>query len=107
MSDAFSDREKGFEAKYQLDQEHLFKAENRRNKLVGMWLADAFGLTGSDAEAYARDVVLADLDEPGIDDLVRKVMTDISKFGASITERDVRAKMDEMMAIAAEQIRNE
>ena len=89
MSDAFKDREKGYEAKYQLDEELRFKAESRRNKLLGLWLAEAFGLTGSDADAYAREVVLSDLDEPGVEDVVRKVMSDIESRGISITEDEI------------------
>ncbi len=107
MNDAFDDREKGYEAKFALDEQQRFKAESRRNKLMGLWLAEAFGLSGSDAEAYAKEVVMADFDEPGVEDVIRKIMTDIQKNGASITEADVRAKMDELMSAAAEQIKGE
>lgn len=107
MSDAFQDREKGYEAKYQLDEELRFKAVSRRNKLLGLWLAEKFGLTGSDAEAYAKEVVLADLDEPGDDDVIRKAMADISGRGMDLTEQDIVAKLDEMMAVAAQQVKEE
>ncbi|MEQ8356566.1 MAG: DUF1476 domain-containing protein [Kiloniellaceae bacterium] len=107
MSDAFKDREKGYEAKYQLDEELRFKAESRRNKLLGLWLAEAFGLTGSDADAYAREVVLSDLDEPGVEDVVRKVMSDIEKRGIAITEDEIRRKLDDLLHTAADQIRAE
>ncbi len=107
MSDAFKDREKGYEAKYQLDEEQRFKAESRRNKLLGLWLAEAFGLKGSDADAYAREVVLADLDEPGVDDVVRKVMSDIETRGLAITEDHIRRKLDDLLHTAAEQIKSE
>ena len=107
MSDAFKDREKGYEAKYQLDEELRFKAESRRNKLLGLWLAEAFGLTGSDADAYAREVVLSDLDEPGVEDVVRKVMSDIESRGISITEDEIRRKLEDLFHTAADQIRAE
>ncbi|MEK9672505.1 MAG: DUF1476 domain-containing protein [Rhodospirillaceae bacterium] len=107
MADAFSSREKGYEAKFQLDEEQRFKAESRRNKLLGLWLAEAFGLKGSDADAYAKEVVLADLDEPGVEDVMRKVMADIEKNGAKISESDVRRKLDDLLHVAAEQISKE
>lgn len=107
MSDAFQDREKGYEAKFQLDEELRFKAESRRNKLLGLWLAEAFGLKGSDADAYAKEVVLADLDEPGNEDVVKKVMADIKSHGLNLSEEQVRRKMDDLMHTAAEQVRKE
>jgi len=107
MSDAFKDREKGYEAKFQMDEELRFKAESRRNKLLGLWLAEAFGLKGSDADAYAKEVVLADLDEPGNEDVVKKVMADIKSHGLNLSEDQVRRKLDDLMHTAAEQVRKE
>lgn len=107
MSDAFKDREKGYEAKFQLDEELRFKAESRRNKLLGLWLAEAFGLKGSDADAYAKEVVLADLDEPGVEDVVRKVMADVEARGLQITEDDIRRKLEDLLHTAAEQLQSE
>ncbi|HAD87860.1 MAG TPA: DUF1476 domain-containing protein [Rhodospirillaceae bacterium] len=107
MSDAFKDREKGYEAKFQLDEELRFKAESRRNKLLGLWLAEAFGLKGSDADAYAKEVVLADLDEPGVEDVVRKVMADIEARGLQISEDDIRRKLEDLLHTAAEQLQSE
>jgi len=104
MADAFSDREKGFEAKYKLDEEQLFKVEARRNRLLGEWLAFEFGLTGDAVAEYAKEVVIADLDEPGIEDVMRKVMADIETRGSSVTEADVRAKLSELEGVAAGQI---
>jgi hypothetical protein len=104
MSDAFSDREKGFEAKYKLDEEQHFKVEARRNKLLGQWLAREFGLTGDAADDYAKEVVIADLDEPGVEDVMRKVMADIESRGSTVTEADVRAKISECEGIAVQQI---
>jgi len=107
MADAFSKREKGEERKYELDQQQMFKAESRRNKLLGLWLAEIFGLTGDAADAYAKEVVVADLDEPGIEDVMRKVMKDIETHKAPVTEEQVRKKIPELDSIAIEQIKNE
>lgn len=104
MSDAFSDREKGFEAKYKLDEENQFKVEARRNKLLGQWLAGQFGLTGDAVADYAKEVVMADFDEPGFEDVMRKVMADIAERGSKVTEDEVRAKLSECEAIAVEQV---
>ena len=104
MADAFHDREQGFEAKYKLDAENLFKVEARRNKLLGQWLAFQFGLTGDAVTEYAKEVVVADLDEPGVEDVMRKVMADIEKHGSTVTEAEVRAKLSELEAVAAGQI---
>jgi len=103
MADAFSDREKGFEAKYKLDEENRFKMDARRNNLLGEWLAFQFGLTGDAVAEYAKEVVISDLDEPGQEDVVRKVLADIEKKGSDITEAEVRAKMSEFEGVAVEQ----
>jgi len=107
MSDVFSNREKGFEAKYKMDEELAFKVEARRNKLLGGWLADKFGMTSEQSAEYASSVVMADLDEPGMEDVIRKVMADITERDAGISEQDVRNKISELEAIAVEQIRGE
>lgn len=107
MADSFSKREKGEERKFELDQELHFKAESRRNKLLGLWLAEIFGLTGADADAYAKEVVMADFDEPGYEDVVRKVMKDIDSRNAPVTEAQVRAKIQSLEAVAIEQIKAE
>lgn len=107
MADAFTKREKGEERKFEMDQQQVFRAESRRNKLLGLWLAEHFGITGDSAGEYAKEVVMADLDEPGIEDVMRKVMSDIESKGASVTEEQVRAKIVELDAVAIEQIKNE
>lgn len=107
MSDAFNDREKGFEAKYKLDQDLIFKAEARRNRLLGEWLADQFGMTSAEKKDYAAAVVAADFDEPGIEDVLRKVMADIAEHGIAVTEAEIRAKIEELDGVAAMQIREE
>ncbi len=107
MSDVFNDREKSFEAKYKMDEELAFKVAARRNKLLGEWLADKFGMTSDQKADYAHTVVMADLDEPGIEDVVRKVMADVTEHGADVAEQDVRNKISELEAVAVEQIRGE
>ena len=103
----FNDREKGFEAKYQHDQETQFKIVARRNKLLGLWAAEQMGLGGADAEAYAKEVVVADFEEAGDDDVLRKVLGDLTEKGASVDEKAVRREMDSLMATARDQITSE
>jgi len=105
MSDSFSDREKSFEAKQKLDSERQFKAECRRNKLVGLWAAEKMNMEDADAEAYAKTVVLSDLDEPGIEDVIRKVMGDFAKRDLSVSEDDLRSELDRQMSIAIDQVK--
>ena len=107
MSDSFQNREKSFEAKHKLDEEHKFKAESRRNKLVGLWAAEKMGLEGGDADAYAKTVVISDLDEPGIEDVIRKVMGDFTERGLSVTEDDLRTEMERQMIVAIEQLKDD
>ena len=106
MADAFSDREKGFEAKYELDEENRFKVDARRNKLLGEWLAFQFGFTSDAVAAYAKEVVISDLDEPGQEDVVHKVLADIEKKGSDITEDDARVSLSEFEGVAVEQIQS-
>ena len=104
MSEVFNERGKGFEAKFKVDEEMDFKIAARRNKLLGAWLAEKLGLPESEHEAYAKEVVLADLEEPGDEDIIRKVMNDVKNRGAKVTETDVRLKLDEFKGIALKQI---
>lgn len=104
---SFDDREKGFENKFAHDEELEFKATARRNKLLGLWLAEKFGLSGADADAYAKDVVASDFEEAGHEDVVRKVMADITARGVAVTEHMVRTEMDRLMAVARDQIKNQ
>ena len=103
----FSEREKAFESKFQHDEELRFKAEMRRNKLVGLWAAGELGIAGDEADAYAKTVVEADFEEPGPDDVIRKVMGDFEAKGVDISEHLVRRKLDECMTEAMEQIMKE
>lgn len=98
----FDKREEGFEKKFAHDEELKFKAYARRNKLLGLWAAAELGKTGADADAYAREVVLADFEEAGDNDVVRKVVADLQSKG--VTEDDVVKKLSELLALAVAQI---
>jgi hypothetical protein len=97
----FNDRETAFENKYAHDAEMQFKADARRNKLLGLWAADLMGKTGDDAQAYAREVVKADFEEAGHEDVYRKVAGDL---GDKADETTIRTKMIEFMAEAKAQL---
>ncbi len=98
----FDKREEGFEKKFAHDEELRFKAIARRNKLLGLWAAELLGKSGPDADAYAKEVVLADFEEAGDNDVVRKVVKDLE--GKGVSEQDIRAKMAELLAQAVKQI---
>ena len=102
----FDKREEGFEKKFALDSEQKFKAEARRNKLLGLWAAEKLGITGDDAAAYAREVVAADFEEAGDQDVQNKVVKDFAAKGVAIAAPEVRAKMSELMAVAAAQVKS-
>jgi hypothetical protein len=101
----FDKREEGFEKKFALDEEQKFKAEARRNKLLGLWVAEKLGITGDAASAYAKEVVAADFEEAGDGDVVRKVLKDLGAKDITITEPQLRVKMDELMAQAVMQVK--
>jgi hypothetical protein len=103
----FEDREKGFERKFAHDEELKFKATARRNKLVGLWAADKMGLTADEAQAYAREVIKADLAEPGDEDVFRKVRADFDAKGIDQSDHQIRRLIGEMMAEAVRQIEAE
>ena len=107
MSTIFNDREKGFETKFKMDQETEFKVEARRNKLLGLWLAEKLGLPNSEYDAYSKAVVLADLAEPGVEDIMRKVMKDIEEKGVDVTDSDVRQKLEELYSTAYQETTRE
>ncbi len=104
---SFDDREKGEELKFARDSELRFKAEARRNKLLGLWAAEHMGLSEDHAKEYAAEVVAADFEEAGDDDVFRKISTDLKAKGAPVTDDMIRAKMSELMATAKEQILTE
>ena len=101
----FDDREKAFEDKYKYDQDLQFRVEVRRNKLLGLWSAELLGK--DDAEAYAKEVVSADFEEPGDADLVHKILGDLQNGGIEMSEHRLRNKMKECLAEAKEQVMKE
>jgi hypothetical protein len=103
----FDKREEGFERKFALDEELRFRAEARRNKLLGLWAADKLGLSGADAEAYAKSVVQADFAEAGDEDVFRKIRADFDAKKIAQTDHQIRRTMDEFRALAVEQLRGE
>ncbi|WP_296577011.1 DUF1476 domain-containing protein [Phreatobacter sp.] len=100
----FDKRQEGFEKKFAHDEELRFKATARRNKLLGLWVAEKIGKTGEDAEAYAKSVVMADFEEAGDDDVFRKVKADLDAAGSDQSDHQIRRTMDELMATAIAQI---
>jgi hypothetical protein len=101
----FDSRKDGFEKKFAHDEELQFKATARRNKLLGRWAAEKLGLSGDEADQYAKDVVAADFEEAGDDDVVRKVMADFAAKNVDQSEHQVRRTMDELMVEAVAQIK--
>lgn len=104
---SFTDREKAFEEKFKHDQELQFKVEVRRNKLLGLWAAELMGLKAAEADAYARDVISTDFEEPGIDDVVHKVLADLQARDVELSEHRLRKKIDELQAVAKQQLMTE
>ena len=104
MSDAFQDREKGFERKYQLDQEQEFRVHARRDKLFGLWAAGKLVRVGSAADVYAAEVVNSNFARPGDDDMLDKVKADFKAAGVAISEADVAAALRDSESAAMQQI---
>ena len=102
---SFDKRGDAYENKFALDESQKFKAEARRNKLLGLWTAEQLGLTGDEAAAYAKEVVASDFEEAGDGDVLRKVQGDLAAKGVTVTEPTIRAKMDELMATAILQVK--
>jgi hypothetical protein len=100
------DRQEGFERKFVLDEDTKFKAMARRNRLLGLWAAEKLGKAGVDADAYAMEVVRADFEEAGDDDVLRKVRADFQAAGVAQSDLQIRGMMDELMATAVEQIKH-
>lgn len=100
----FDDRENAFENKFAHDQEMQFRAEARRNKLMGLWVADILGKTGADAEAYAKEVIKSDFEEAGHEDVMRKLMADV---GDRVPEAELRAKYAALLVEAKAQLMTE
>ncbi|MEO1189619.1 MAG: DUF1476 domain-containing protein [Pseudomonadota bacterium] len=104
---SFDDRERAEEAKYAMDEAMEFKVMARRNKLLGLWAAELMNLHDEDAEAYAKTVVLSDLEEPGDDDVFRKVRGDLDKAGVDRSDARIRDHMAELLPVAREQVMKE
>ncbi|NRB03539.1 MAG: DUF1476 domain-containing protein [Rhodobacteraceae bacterium] len=100
----FEDRKDAFESKYAHDAQMQFKAEARRNKLLGLWAAELLGKSGDDADAYAKEVIASDFEEAGDEDVYRKLAGDL---GDKAGEAEIRAKMAELMGTAKAQIMDE
>jgi hypothetical protein len=101
----FDKREEGFEKQFAHDEELKFKAMARRNKLLGLWAAEKMGVSGPAADAYAKEVVMADFEEAGDDDVLRKVRKDFASKGVAQSDQQIRAMMDQLLAAAVAQIK--
>ena len=101
----FDKREEGFERKFALDEEQKFKAEARRNKLLGLWVGEKLGLSGEAANTYAKDVIAAEFQEAGDANVVGKVMGDLKAKGVALTERELQAKMEQLTAQAVAEVK--
>jgi hypothetical protein len=111
MSSTFEKREQAQEAKYAHDREMDFKVSARRNKLLGLWAAELMGMKDADAEAYGKQTVMADFDEPGIvpadEDVFHKVRADLDTAKIDVSDHDLRRKMDSLIRVAREQLEAE
>jgi hypothetical protein len=101
----FDNRKDAFEKKFAHDEELRFKATARRNKLLGLWAAEKLGKSGADAEAYAKSVVMADFQEAGEDDVMRKVKADLEANGASQADVELRRVMTDLMERAIDEVK--
>ena len=101
----FDDRERGFEKRFALDQDQEFTAAARRNRALGEWAAGLMGLQAPHVAEYAQAVVKSDIEQPGEDDVLRKVFEDLKGAGVAISEGEVRMKMAELLAQARESVR--
>lgn len=101
----FDKREEGFEKQFAHDEDLRFKATARRNKLLGKWAAEKQGLSGAEAEAYAKEVVVADFEEAGEDDVFRKIRGDFDAKGVKLSDQDIRSQMHELLAQAVTEIK--
>ena len=100
----FDDREKAFEAKYEHDEQLKFKVTARRNKLLGLWAAGLLGKTGADAEAYAKEVVMADFEKPGDSDVIEKLVKDLAAAGKPMEDHTIRKQSERLADEAKKQI---
>lgn len=103
----FKDRERGEEAKFAFDEETAFKVAARRNRLLGEWAASVMNLTAEETDAYKKAVVQADFEEAGDEDVIRKLLGDLTAADTNVSEADIRAKLDEMTIEAKRQMMSE
>jgi hypothetical protein len=103
----FNDREKSFEKKFEKDQELQFKVNARRNKLLGLWAAGLMGKSGADAEAYAKEVVMADFEKPGDADVMAKLVKDLAAAGKPTEEHTIRKQSERLVDEAKKQVMTE
>src|SRR3954467_5108636 len=101
----FDKREEGFEKQFAHDEELRFKATARRNKMLGKWAAERLGLSGAEAEAYAKEVVIADFEESGEEDVFRKIRADFDAKGINLSDEDIRGQMHELLAQAVAEVK--
>ncbi|HEY0570464.1 MAG TPA: DUF1476 domain-containing protein [Enterovirga sp.] len=101
---SFDNRRDAFENKFAHDETLRFKATARRNKMLGLWVAEQLGKSGDEADAYAKAVVASDFEEAGDGDVVRKVKADLDAAGRALTETEIRSKMTELLARAISEI---
>jgi hypothetical protein len=101
----FDKREEGFEKKFAHDEELRFKANARRNKLLGLWAAEKLGIAGPEAESYAKEVVMADFEESGDNDVFKKLRKDFDAKGVTQSDHQIRRMMDELMEQAIAQVK--
>ncbi|KXO77819.1 DUF1476 domain-containing protein [Brucella anthropi] len=107
MTTGMDDRRDAFEKKFALDAELRFKAEARRNKLLGLWAADQLGKKDADAEAYAKEVVAADFEEAGDEDVFRKLRADFDAASVSVSDEAIREKMFAFLEEAVRQVKQD
>lgn len=103
---SMNEREEGFERKFAFDEELKFKALARRNKLLGLWAAEQLGKTGPDAEAYAKEIVRADFEEAGEEDVFRRIRKDFDAGGVHQSDEQIRKSMSDLLVEAVRQIQN-
>lgn len=101
----FDNRKDAAEQKYAHDEALMFKAMARRNKLLGLWAAEKLGKSGADADAYAKTVVMADFEQAGDDDVLRKVKADLDAASSGVSEHQIRRTMDELLAKAVDEVK--
>jgi len=101
----FDKREEGFEKQFAVDEELKFKATARRNKMLGLWAAGKLGLSGAEADAYSKEVVVADLEEAGDHDVFGKIRRDFDAKGVHESDHQIRRTMDELMAKAVQDVK--